>query len=246
MLLHSRYNAALLADSSKICSVAVRLADRKMARFASVYAPVSQRGTQQDFFCSLSHWLDMPGMWFAGGDFNVDLSAGLPVDGYFAVPSGGTWRRSVKHDWCSPIDGFVGPLHCRPLGPVEVYRDSVITQHAPIVCSVETRLQEGVCLSWSLPNPVSRPWTQWSALSTKVSNLAMLIWPGALGCLVLLEWNLMLIRTSLLVVQFLAADRKSGTRSSGSWLIFGVFAIRLISVAGMIASIAFVKKGRLS
>ena len=55
VLLHSRYSAALLADSSEICSVAVRLADRRMARFASVYAPVSQRGTQQDFFCCLSH-----------------------------------------------------------------------------------------------------------------------------------------------------------------------------------------------
>ena len=158
ILVHRRYSACSLQDSDQLCSVALRLAGGDLARIASVYAPIKKRGTQEAFFGELAMWQDKPGFWFSGGDFNSNLLDSHPCSGHFGHTTLGTWRSSVKHSWCNPIDGFVGCGNLKPANIVGLH-DEVTSQHAPVICDVPGKLHAEDRLAWALPRPVSRPWS---------------------------------------------------------------------------------------
>ena len=183
VLVHRRFSAALLqGDSRDICTVALRMAGGRMMRVASIYAPVHSRGTQEAFFAELASWQGRPGLWVAGGDFNSDLLAQVPCSGHAAVPGKNTWRRSVQHEWCSSLDGFVTCGALRPVGAVTALQHEVVTQHAPVICTVPGEVHEEFLLAWALPRTRLKPWTLdaneafFAALGRKDADLAWSIW----------------------------------------------------------------------
>ncbi|CAE7247510.1 NRT2.5 [Symbiodinium sp. CCMP2592] len=160
VLVHRRFSAALLqSDSREICTVALRMAGGRMMRVASIYAPVHSRGTQEAFFAELASWQGRPGLWVAGGDFNSDLLSQVPCSGHAALPLTNTWRRSVQHEWCSSLDGFVTCGALRPVGAVAALQEEVVTQHAPVICTVPGEIREEFLLAWALPRTRLNPWT---------------------------------------------------------------------------------------
>ncbi|CAE7339892.1 unnamed protein product [Symbiodinium sp. CCMP2592] len=183
VLVHRRFSAALLqSDSREICTVALRMAGGRMMRVASIYAPVHSRGTQEAFFAELASWQGRPGLWVAGGDFNSDLLSQVPCSGHAAVPPTNTWRRSVQHEWCSSLDGFVTCGALRPVGAVAALQEEVVTQHAPVICTVPGEIREEFLLAWALPRTRLNPWTLdadeafFAALRRRDADLAWSIW----------------------------------------------------------------------
>ena len=118
----------------------------------------AKRGTQEAFFGELAKWQDKPGIWFAGGGFNTNLLDLHPCMGHFSHTAQGTWRSSVKHAWCHPIDSFVGCGSLRPSEHVVGLHHEVTTQHAPLICEFPGELRSKSRLAWALPSPVSGPW----------------------------------------------------------------------------------------